>query len=99
MNPEDARVAGALGDLLEALTEAGTWAPQPRPRPGAMRPAHQPWLCDACTNLLGWYDKTNDELRIVGTMPIWIRPGAGGSTTMVCPACGHRCVVLDDRTG
>lgn len=56
------------------------------------------WTCSKCGARLGTYDAQEDVLRIRrNDLYIWIHPGAGGWTRILCRNCGEDNVTQDSR--
>lgn len=57
---------------------------------GGMQKGHQPWKCEACRALLGYYDVARDVLRIrVKDYHLQLQVGEKGWVEVPCRRCGH----------
>jgi hypothetical protein len=55
-----------------------------------MQKGHQPWKCDACRSLLGYYDALRDVLRIrVKDYHVQVQLGDKGWVEVPCRRCGY----------
>lgn len=55
-----------------------------------MQKGHQPWKCEACRALLGYYDRERDVLRFrLKDYHAQVQLGAGGWVEVPCRRCGH----------
>jgi hypothetical protein len=55
-----------------------------------MQKGHQPWKCEACRSLLGYYDAVKDLLRIrVKDYHVQVKLGVDGFVEVPCRRCGH----------
>jgi hypothetical protein len=57
--------------------------------PGVQK-GHQPWKCEGCRGLLGYYDTVRDVLRIrVKDYHVQVQVGEKGWVEVPCRRCGH----------
>lgn len=57
---------------------------------GGMQKGHQPWKCEACRSLLGYYDVARDVLRIrVKDYHVQLQVGEKGWVEVPCRRCGQ----------
>lgn len=50
----------------------------------------QPWRCENCKSLLGWYNADKEIMRIrYKQQMIYVRVGVGGFLQSICPGCSE----------
>lgn len=78
------------------LHQAGVRLPGAQEEPSPNIP-DQPWRCEKCGHLLGFFDPGENMLRLrYGGAPVWIVTGAGGRVTVPCTPCGYLNTVEDE---
>lgn len=56
-----------------------------------------PYPCEACQHVLGWYNREADQLRVSHLgMVVSMKLGPGGEVTLVCPTCGEVSMLSTD---
>lgn len=56
----------------------------------AIAQADESWQCVKCGSRLGYYDRSDDTLRIRHKdLTLWVQVGLGGRVSVVCRSCGE----------
>lgn len=91
-------VAGQVAFLMRAAGVKSAPEEDPEVAEGPVAQVDEVWQCVKCGQRLGFYDPSNDLLRIRHKdLTVYVEVGVGGVVSVPCRACSELNTVRDDR--